>query len=100
MSMATLVSLYVLERAGVNKARGMAIALTDSMSSRLCLKRSLELMPDLDVVVRANQDADIELFYQLEAREVVQPEFEASLELSAHLLNGLGLSSPVIQQEV
>ncbi|MBE9166169.1 cation:proton antiporter [Pleurocapsales cyanobacterium LEGE 06147] len=94
------VSLYVLERAGVSKARGMAIALPDSMSTRLCLKRSLELMPDLDVVVRANQDADIELLYQLGAREVVQPEFEASLELSAHLLKGLGLSSLVIEQEV
>jgi CPA2 family monovalent cation:H+ antiporter-2 len=94
------VSLYVLEKAGVNKARGMAIALPDSLSTRLCLKRSLELMPDLDVVVRANQDADIELLYQLGAREVVQPEFEASLELSAHLLNGLGLSSLVIEQEV
>jgi CPA2 family monovalent cation:H+ antiporter-2 len=94
------VSLYVLEKAGVNKARGMAIARPDSMSTRLCLKRSLELMPDLDVVVRANQDADIELLYQLGAREVVQPEFEASLELSAHLLKGLGLSSLVIEQEV
>lgn len=94
------VSLYVLQRAGVNKARGMAIALPDSMSTRLCLKRSLELMPDLDVVVRACQDADIELMYQLGAREVVQPEFEASLELSAHLLNGLGLSSAIVEQEV
>jgi CPA2 family monovalent cation:H+ antiporter-2 len=93
-------SLHVLEKAGVKTAQGMAIALPDSMSTRLSLKRSLELSPDLDVVVRANQDRDIELLYQLGAREVVQPEFEASLELSSHLLTGMGLPLPVIQREV
>ncbi|MBD2020139.1 NAD-binding protein, partial [Leptolyngbya sp. FACHB-36] len=93
-------SLHVLEKAGVETAQGMAIALPDPMSTRLCLKRSLELTPDLDVVVRANQDKDIELLYQLGAREVVQSEFEASLELSAHLLTGIGLPLPVIQREV
>ncbi len=56
--------------------------------------------PDLDVVVRANKDKDIELLYQLGAREVVQPEFEASLELSSHLLTGIGIPLPVIQREV
>jgi monovalent cation:H+ antiporter-2, CPA2 family len=70
------------------------------MSTRLCLKRALELTPDLDIVVRANQDKDIELLYQLGAKEVVQPEFEASLELSSHLMTGLGLPLPVIQREV
>jgi CPA2 family monovalent cation:H+ antiporter-2 len=93
-------SLHVLEKAGVQTATGMAIALPDPMSARLCLKRSLELMPDLDVVVRANQDKDIELLYQLGAREVVQPEFETSLELSSHLLTGLGVPLPIIQREV
>lgn len=93
-------SLHVLEKAGVKTAQGMAIALPDPMSTRLCLKRSLELTPDLDVVVRANKDKDIELLYQLGAKEVVQPEFEASLELSSHLLTGIGLPLPVIQREV
>jgi CPA2 family monovalent cation:H+ antiporter-2 len=93
-------SLHVLEAAGVEQARGLAIALSDPMSTRLCLKRALELAPDLDTVVRANQAKDIELLYQLGAREVVQPEFEASLELSAHLLTGLGVPLPVIQREV
>jgi monovalent cation:H+ antiporter-2, CPA2 family len=93
-------SLHVLETAGVNQASGMAIALPDPMSTRLCLKRSLELAPDLDVVVRAYQDRDIELLYQLGAREVVQPEFEASLELSTHLLVTMGLPLPFIQREM
>ncbi|MBD1837827.1 cation:proton antiporter [Coleofasciculus sp. FACHB-64] len=94
------VSLHVLEAAGVDKAKGMAIALPDPMSTRLCLKRALELAPDLDIVVRANHNNDIELLYQLGAREVVQPEFEASLELAAHLLAGSGLPTWQIQKEM
>lgn len=92
-------SLHVLEAAGVNKARGMAVALPDPSSSRLCLKRALELAPELDIVVRATHDREIELLYQLGAREVVQPEFEASLELSAHLLTGKGMPLWAIQRE-
>jgi len=93
-------SLPVLEKAGVDVASGMAIALPDAMSTRLCLKRSLELSPNLDLVVRANHDRDIEILYQLGAREVVQPEFEASLELATHLLVSLGCQSSEVRQEV
>ncbi len=94
------VSFHVLETAGVNSARGVAIALPDAMSSRLCLKRALELSPDLDVVVRANHDRNIEVLYQLGAREVVQPEFEASLEMATYLLIDGGFSSSVVQRQM
>ncbi|MBD2605460.1 cation:proton antiporter [Scytonema hofmannii FACHB-248] len=93
------VSLHVLETAGVNNASSMAIALPDPMSTRLCLKRALELSPELDLVVRATKDKDIEVLYQLGAREVVQPEFEASLEMATYLLTGL-MSLSVVQQEM
>lgn len=93
-------SYHVLATAGVERAKGIAIALPDPMSTRLCLKRALELSPDLDVVVRANQEKDIDLLYQLGAREVVQPEYEASLELSAHLLYSIGIPLPIIQREL
>ncbi|NJM72993.1 MAG: sodium:calcium exchanger [Scytonema sp. RU_4_4] len=94
------VSFYVLETAGVDTARGMAIALPDPMSTRLCLKRALELSPDLNIVVRAINDKNIEVLYQLGAREVVQPEFEASLEMAAYMLTDLGLSPAVVQREM
>jgi monovalent cation:H+ antiporter-2, CPA2 family len=91
---------HVLEKAQVAQANGMAIALPNAMSTRLCIKRSLEFSPDLDIVARATQDKDLELLYQLGATEVVQPEFEASLELSAHLLNRLGLEKSAIQTQL
>jgi monovalent cation:H+ antiporter-2, CPA2 family len=94
------ISFHVLETAGVNSAKGMAIALPDPMSTRVSLKRALELSPELDLVVRATKDKDIEVLYQLGAREVVQPEFEASLEMATYLLTGMGLSPVVVQREM
>lgn len=94
------VSLHVLETAGVNHAQGMAIALPDPASIRLCLKRALELCPELDTVVRATQDKNIEVLYQLGAKEVIQPEFEASLEMANHLLIAVGLLPDLVQQKI
>ncbi|MFS8827081.1 sodium:calcium exchanger, partial [Synechococcus sp. R60.1] len=63
-------------------------------------KRALELAPQLDVVVRATDKEDIEQLYQLGAREVVHPEFEASLGLCSHVLLELGEPPDIIQQEI
>ena len=94
------VSIPVLTRAGLDRARAMVIALPDGMSTRLCLKHALEISPKLDIVVRANQYKDIELLYQLGGSEVVQPEFEASLEMASHLLVKIGLPTAQIQRQV
>jgi monovalent cation:H+ antiporter-2, CPA2 family len=93
-------SLHVLEKAGINQAKSLAVALPDPMSTRLTVKRALGLAPDLDIVARASQPKDIELLYQLGAKEVVQSEFEASLELSAHLLTSMGMEPQQIQRQV
>jgi monovalent cation:H+ antiporter-2, CPA2 family len=93
-------SLYVLEKAGVHRAKSLVISLPDPVSTRLTLKRALEIQPGLDIVVRAYNNRDIELFYQLGAKEVVQPEFEASLELTSHVLKGYGTPISVVVGEM
>lgn len=94
------VSFHVLQTAGINRAKAMAIALPDPMSTRLTLRRGLELFPELNIVVRATNNKNIEALYQLGAREVVQPEFEASLEMVSFLLTDIGLSAVLVQQEI
>ncbi len=93
-------SALVLEKARLNQAHALVIALPDGLSTRLCLKQALELAPHLEVVVRATHEEDIEQLYQLGAREVVHPEFEASLGLCSHLLLQLGEPLEVVQQEI
>ena len=93
-------SMLVLEKANLEAARTMAITLPDPMATRLTLKRALSLAPDLDVTVRAHVNKEIDTLYQLGAQEVVQPEFEAALEIGAHTLLKLGDSAYMVQQLV
>jgi CPA2 family monovalent cation:H+ antiporter-2 len=93
-------SLLVLEKANLHQAVAMAIALPDPVATRLTLDRALSIAPDLDVTVRAHVKDEIEALYQLGAEEVVQPEFEAALEMGAHMLLQLGDSAYAVQQVV
>ncbi len=93
-------SPLLLEKARLPQAMAMAIALPDPMATRLTLNRALGLAPNLDITVRAHGNAEIDTLYQLGAQEVVQPEFEASLEMGAHLLLNLGDSTFEVQQVV
>ena len=83
-------SEQILEKAHLDKAIALAITLPDPASTRLLLRRSLAIAPDLDVIARAHITAEIDSLTQAGAREVVQPEFEAALELGSHLLKILG----------
>lgn len=93
-------SNVLLEKANLGQARAMAIALPDPFATRLALQRALSLAPDLDITVRAHATDEIDALYQLGAQEVVQPEFEASLEMGAHLLLNLGDTASAVQQVV
>jgi monovalent cation:H+ antiporter-2, CPA2 family len=93
-------SQLVLEKAKLTTATAMAITLPDPMATRLALKRALSMAPDLDITVRAHVNGEIDVLYQLGAQEVVQPEFEAALEMGAHLLLKLGDSTFDVQQMV
>ena len=93
-------SELVLENAHLEKAKALAIALPDPASTRLLLKRALEFAPELDIVARCHKNSEIDLLTQLGAREVVQPEFEAALEIGAHLLGTLGETEWRIQSAI
>ncbi|MEO0408271.1 MAG: NAD-binding protein, partial [Cyanobacteria bacterium P01_A01_bin.135] len=82
----------VMERAHIETAKALVIALPDPGSTRRLLQRSLEVAPHLDVIARSHTDQEIDLLAQMGAREVVQPEFEAALELGAYVLLAMGLS--------
>ncbi len=93
-------SPLVLEKAEVKNAKSMVVVTRDSMSTRLCVKNAIAIATNLDIVARAFNDSDIDSLYQLGAKEVVHPEFEASLELSTHLLLSLGESKQTVQSEI
>ncbi|HEY9771625.1 MAG TPA: cation:proton antiporter [Coleofasciculaceae cyanobacterium] len=80
----------VLEKAYLNKAKAIAIALPDPSSSRILLQQAKNFAPGIDIVARSHSDREIDLLTKLGATEVVQPEFEAALEMGRQILDTLG----------
>ncbi len=83
-------SELVLEKAYLEKAKAIAIALPDPSSTRILLKLATKINPHIDIVARSHTDKEIDLLTQLGAAEVVQPEFEAALEMGRQILSTLG----------
>ncbi|MGB3200837.1 MAG: NAD-binding protein, partial [Nodosilinea sp.] len=90
-------SELVLEKTCLETAKALAITLPDPTTTRLLLQRALAKAPGLDIIARSHTNEEIDVLAQLGAKEVVQPEFEAALELGSHLLNTLGEKSLEIQ---
>ena len=83
-------SELVLEKAHLEQAKALAIALPDPSSTRLLLHHARQMCPDLEVIARVHNNKELDVLVRMGATEVVQPEFEAGLELSTHLLTQLG----------
>ncbi|MEM9771694.1 MAG: cation:proton antiporter [Cyanobacteria bacterium P01_D01_bin.73] len=83
-------SELVLEKAHLEKAKALAIALPDPASTRLLLRHARQMCPDLEIIARVHDNKELDMLVRMGAAEVVQPEFEAALELSTHLLAQLG----------
>ena len=86
----------VLEKAHLTQAKALAIALPNPASTRILLKHALEIAPDLAIVARSHTNQEIDVLAQMGAKEVVQPEFEAALEMGSQILTTLGEAKPMV----
>ncbi len=82
----------LLLRAGVRRARAIAVTSPDLVAARAAVRHAREINPRIDVVTRARTAAEVEAMRALGADEVVQPEFEAGLEFVRHVLERQGVS--------
>lgn len=81
----------MLEAAGLSSARALIISFQDVAASLKILGQVRRLRPELPVLVRTRDDADLERLQEAGATEVVPETFEASLMLASHLLLILGV---------
>ncbi|MEA2512242.1 MAG: monovalent cation:H+ antiporter-2, family [Thermomicrobiales bacterium] len=82
----------LLRRAGVPRARTIAIATPDLVASRATIRHAREMNPDIRVVARAPSGDEGESLSGTGADEVVQPEFEAGMEFVRRVLRWQGVS--------
>ena len=90
-------SELVLEKVHLETAKALVVALPDPASTRLLLKRAFLIAPKLEIIARSHTDPEIDVLTNMGAKEVVQPEFEAALEVGRHLLITLGESESQVR---
>lgn len=86
----------VLALANLSKARVLAVTVTDPISTDLIIKYALAINPKINIVARSNRPGEIELLRDSGASAVVEPKFEAGLEVIRHTLHRFGLTSQEI----
>ncbi len=83
----------VLERAGIGSARMVAITLPDLPSAMQVVRTTRALNSRARVLARTHDARSIAHLKQAGAHEVVQPEFEAGLEMVRQALRSYGVSA-------
>ena len=84
----------VLEHTNLDHARLFAVLMPDANAAELATQRVRETHPRLDVVARAADVAHVARLRRAGATEVVQPEFEAGVEVIRHALSRYGVAGP------
>ena len=87
----------VLLQANLPRARMLVVTIPDLLSAERAVRAALEINPRLDVVVRAERPTGGRLLRVSDETRVIDPRFEASLEIIRHTMHRFGLSSPEAQ---
>ncbi len=82
----------VLRKAGLADARVLVVALDNRKSARALVKYARDQHPDLHIVARAYDRADVYHLYQAGANDIVREMFDSSLRAGRYVLENLGLS--------
>ncbi|MCF7902966.1 MAG: cation:proton antiporter [Candidatus Marinimicrobia bacterium] len=91
-------SLHVLKAAGLEHAAMLVVTLPAIASTLSLVRHVKQIRPDLHIVARINSSEDREVLNQMGVYEIVQPEYEAALELTRQALLHLGLPGQEIQR--
>lgn len=88
---------HVLEKAHLDKASCLIITIPDPLAALGIINMAREFNKEIPIVVRVHRTEDIDLFRAAGANAVVQPEFEASIEISRLSLLAINRTGPEIK---
>ncbi len=91
------VSPLVLEKAHIQNADCLVVTTPDPISTLSIINHAKKFNPEIKIVARAHRTEDINAFRAAGATAVVQPEFEASIEITRLALQSLTRPLPEIQ---
>ncbi|HEU0201470.1 MAG TPA: cation:proton antiporter [Burkholderiaceae bacterium] len=89
-----------LMAAGVSRAAALVVTYTETASALKVIHFAHEINPQLPIIVRTEDDADLDKLKAAGAAEVVPEMFEGSLMLGSHALVLLGVPLPRVVKRV
>lgn len=90
----------VLEAVSIRSARAIVIAIPDRIAQETLITYTQSVAPNVKIISRAHLDTDWDKLKILQVDKIVQPEFEASVEIVRSILRGIGKSSEEISNSV
>lgn len=91
-------SEQVLEAAGIHSARLLLVTVPAAIDVELIVRRVRQINPQLHIVARAARLGQIDVLQSLGVYELVQPEFEAGLEMVRQTLLHFDMPTTEIQR--
>lgn len=92
--------LSILLQAGLASARALVVAIHDQPATRRIVAQARAERPDLFILARTRNVAELDVLHRLGAQQVIPEEFETSIEIFAHVLHHFGIADNVIEAQV
>ncbi len=93
-------STEALEHARLAHARALVLLINDPPAARSAIIAARGESPDIPILVRTRYVAEREQLLALGANQVISEELESGVEMSANVLQVLGLDPPSIRRQV
>ncbi len=90
----------VLEAVGIRGAKAIVLAIPDRVAQETLIAYTQSVAPDTKIISRVHLDEDWDKLKTLRVDKIVQPEFEAALEIIRSVLIGLGKTKEEIHENV
>ncbi len=88
----------VLNAAGIEHAELLIITTPSAIVTKTIVEKSRQVNPKLKIVARAENIDQIQILHDLGVNEVIQPEFEAGLEVTRQALLSLNIDATDIKR--
>lgn len=93
-------NIHVLSRAGLENAGVMIITFPDPLAVVNTVKNALEINPSIDIVARVHRAREADILNRMGRFDLINPEYEASLEFLRKTLAVIGWNKSAIQSTV
>lgn len=87
----------ILSSAGIERAKLLLAASAAFHENRAVIQQAVNLHPEIPVITRADTNDEVEMLHGFRVFEIVQPKFEAGLEMTRQALRHLKVPALEIQ---